>query len=59
MSYKILILKNDRAGDLFTSSNLISSLRNKSENIKIYYSELNYNFNFLFKKIEKKKLTLI
>ena len=55
MSYKILILKNDRAGDLFTSSNLISSLRNKSENIKIYYSELNYNFNFLFKKLEKKK----
>ena len=56
MSCKILILKNDRAGDLFTSFKLISSLKIKSDNIKIYFSELNYNFSFLFKKIEKKKI---
>jgi len=51
---KILILKNDRAGDLFTSLKLISTLIRDSSKTKIYLSELNYQFNFLFKKIQTK-----
>ena len=49
MSDKILILKNDRAGDLFTSLTLISSLIHRYKNIKIYLSELNSGFSFFFK----------
>lgn len=49
MTDKILILKNDRAGDLFTSITLISSLIIRYENIKIYLSDLNYGFSFFFK----------
>ena len=45
---KILILKNDRAGDLFTSLKLISSLIKDSDYLKIYLSELNFSFSFLF-----------
>ena len=37
----VLILKNDRAGDLFTSLSLISTLIRDKKNIKIYISELN------------------
>ena len=48
MSDKILILKNDRAGDLFTSLKLISSLISKYSCIKIYLSELNAGFSFFF-----------
>lgn len=53
---KILVLKNDRAGDLFTSLKLLSTLIRDSKNIKIYLSELNYSFNYFFKKIETKKI---
>ena len=49
---KILILKNDRAGDLFTSLPLISSLINPKNTIKIYLSELNIGFSFFFKKLK-------
>ncbi len=49
MTDKILILKNDRAGDLFTSITLISSLITRYNDIKIYLSELNYGFSFFFK----------
>tara|TARA_B110001454_G_scaffold217129_1_gene241750 strand:+ start:45 stop:1070 length:1026 start_codon:yes stop_codon:yes gene_type:complete len=52
MKKNILILKNDRAGDLFTSLKLISSLNNKNNKIKLYLSELNNGFSFLFKNIE-------
>ncbi len=52
---KILILKNDRAGDLFTSLQLISSLI-KNNKIKIYLSELNFGFSFLFKNHLVKKI---
>ena len=48
MSDKILILKNDRAGDLFTSLKLISSLISRYSSIKIYLSELNAGFSFFF-----------
>ena len=47
---KILVLKNDRAGDLMTSLKLISSL-NYNNDIKIYLSELNIGFSFFFKNI--------
>ena len=49
---KILILKNDRAGDLMTSLKLISSLNIRNNYIKIYLSELNSGFSFFFKNIE-------
>ena len=49
---KILILKNDRAGDLMTSLKLISSLNIRNNNIKIYLSELNSGFSFFFKNID-------
>ncbi len=45
----ILILKNDRAGDLFTSLTLISTLLSKYNNISIYMSQLNIDFSFFFK----------
>jgi|TARA_B100000959_G_scaffold150770_1_gene158177 hypothetical protein len=57
MSDKILILKNDRGGDLFTSLLTISSLKNKYENITIYLSELNIGFDFLFKDFKIKKVS--
>ena len=56
MKNKILILKNDRVGDLFTSLKLISSLDNNNNIIKIYLSNLNKNFSFLFKNLQIKCL---
>jgi len=53
---KILILKNDRAGDLFTSLKLISTLLRDFRSSSIYMSELNYSFSFFFKKCKVKKL---
>lgn len=55
-SEKILILKNDRAGDFFTSLKLISSLKNTSKDITIFLSELNVGFSFLLSNIKKKKV---
>ena len=52
---KILILKNDRAGDLMTSLKLISSL-NCNNKLKIYLSELNNGFSFFFKNINTEKI---
>ena len=46
---KILILKNDRGGDLFTSLKVISSLLSIYKNNTIYLSEMNSGFSFLFK----------
>ena len=51
MTKKILILKNDRGGDLFTSTKLISSLISLNSNTTIYLSELNHGFSFLFKSV--------
>ena len=56
MSKKILILKNDRAGDLFTSLTLISSILSTYKDIKIYLSELNSGFSFLFNRANIKKI---
>ena len=49
MSKKILILKNDRGGDLINSIKSISSLLTKKNNVTICLSRLNGGFAFLFK----------
>ena len=55
---KIVILKNDRTGDLFTSIPLINLIFNKYKNkeIEIFLSKVNCKFSFLFK---KKKIKII
>jgi hypothetical protein len=53
---KILILKNDRGGDLFSSLKTISTLRNEYKDITIFLSEFNYGFKFLFNKFKTKKI---
>ena len=55
---KIIILKNDRTGDLFTSTPLINLIFNKYKNkeIEIFLSKVNCKFAFLFK---KKKIKII
>lgn len=53
---KILILKNDRGGDLFASLKLISSLMLDINEITIYLSNLNFGFSFLFKNVVIKKI---
>jgi len=57
MSYKkILILKNDRTGDLLVSINAINRILNKHSNdkITIFLSKINYKFGFFFKDVNKK-----
>ena len=53
---KVIIFKNDRTGDLFTSFKAINKIINKHENdyIEIFLSQLNYKFNFIIKKINYK-----
>jgi hypothetical protein len=48
---KILILKNDRVGDLFHSLDGINAIiqQNKDSHIEIVLSNITNNFNFLFK----------
>ena len=55
---KILILKNDRTGDLFTSLKTINLIFNKHkyDHIEIYLSKINKNFKFLF---NPKKIKII
>ena len=56
MNKKILILKNDRTGDLFVSLKAINRIliKHKNDKITIFLSEINHKFNFLFSNIEKK-----
>ena len=56
MTSKVLILKNDRTGDLFVSLNAINKIINKhnNKNIDIFLSNVNHKFNFLFPKLNKK-----
>ena len=56
MSEKVLILKNDRTGDLFVSINAINKIINKhsNQNIDIFLSKVNHKFSFLFPKLNKK-----
>ena len=53
---KILILKNDRAGDLISSIRLIYKLIEKNNDISIYLSNTNYDFKFLINKLKIKKI---
>ena len=49
MNYKkILILKNDRGGDLFSSLKTLSTLRNEYKDITIFLSEFNYGSYTLY-----------
>ncbi len=56
MANKVLILKNDRTGDLFVSLNAINKIINKHNNkdIDIFLSNVNHKFDFLFPKFNKK-----
>ncbi len=53
---KVLILKNDRVGDYFTSITSINLILNKhkDKDIEIFLSKINYKFNFIFKNLEIK-----
>jgi len=55
MKKKVLILKNDRTGDLFVSLSTINKIINKHTNQEIYIvlSNINHKFNFLFPKVKK------
>ena len=48
---KVIIFKNDRTGDLFTSIPTINLIFNKHINndIELFLSKINYKFSFLFK----------
>ena len=50
MKKKIIILKNDRGGDLLNSIKSISSLLDNSNEVTIFLSPFNHGFSFLFKK---------
>ena len=52
---KILILKNDRVGDLFHSLDGINAIiqQNKDSHIEIVLSNITNNFNFLFNKVNE------
>jgi len=56
MKKKIIILKNDRGGDLLNSIKSISLLLNNSNDVTIFLSPFNHGFSFLFKKALVKKI---
>ena len=57
---KVIIFKNDRTGDLFTSIPTINLIFNKHINndIELILSKINYKFSFLFKPKKIKVLNL-
>ena len=60
MKKKILILKNDRTGDLFVSLKAINRILNKhyNDNVQIILSNVNHKFSFLFPDISKKIISM-
>ena len=60
MKKKILILKNDRTGDLFVSLKAINRILNKhyNDNVQIILSDVNHKFSFLFPDISKKIISM-
>ena len=60
MSKKILILKNDRTGDLFVSLKAINRIINKHDKneITIFLSNINHKFSFLFPNLKKKIISM-
>ena len=57
---KVLILKNDRTGDLFVSLRAINKILSKhlNEDINIFLSNINHKFSFLFPQLKKKKISM-
>ena len=53
---KVLVLKNDRGGDLLNSISCISSLLVKDNDTTIFLSSFNVGFGFLFKNAKIKKI---
>ena len=53
---KVLILKNDRVGDYYTSIRSINLILNKhkDKDVKIFLSKTNCKFNFIFKNLDTK-----
>ena len=53
---KVLIFKNDRVGDYYTSIRSINLILNKHKDkeIEIFLSKINYKFNFIFKNLNNK-----
>ena len=60
MTSKVLILKNDRTGDLFVSLNAINKIINKhyNEEMDIFLSDVNHKFSFLFPILNTKKIPM-
>ena len=60
MNKKILILKNDRTGDLFVSLKAINRIlvKHKNDHITIFLSTINHKFSFLFSNIKKKIISM-
>ena len=60
MSKKILILKNDRTGDLFVSLKAINRIliKHREDKITIFLSKINHKFGFLFPNVNKKIISM-
>jgi len=60
MSKKILILKNDRTGDLFVSLKAINRvlIKQKNDKITIFLSQINHKFSFLLPNIKKEIISM-
>ena len=56
MKKKVLILKNDRTGDLFVSHKAINRILSKhfEDEVIMFLSNINYKFNFLFPNVSFK-----
>ena len=57
---KIIILKNDRTGDLFVSTPTINRILNRhhSQKIEIFLSNINHKFSFLYPNINKRVINM-
>jgi hypothetical protein len=57
---EIIILKNDRTGDLFVSLNAINKIifKHKKDKLTIFLSNINHKFSFLFPNINKKVIPM-
>ena len=60
MNKKIVVLKNDRTGDLFVSLRAINRILNKHQDqqIDIFLSNINEKFSFLFPNLNKKIISM-
>ena len=60
MNKSILILKNDRTGDLFVSLKAINRIlvKHKNDKITIFLSSINHKFDFLFSNIKKRIISM-